>query len=168
MSENIKPIYARGFFNMNNLGETNQLVIFYYYDKDSYYASLKKDEIKNELNKLKDNMQYYLDREIIKVNGKRVKAKVLFTRLGLLDVTHPYVEFIIRFYGELNQGENLYEDIYEEEIAEYPYEAIWVLPGKIISYSLSGRVKIKNNILFVKVKKGTKIKGNEKIVFFIE
>jgi len=119
---------------MNYLGETTQLTIFYYEDNEHYYASLNKEELKKELHKLKNNMQYFLDQEIIKINGKRVKAKVLFVRLGLLKIN-------------------------------IPYEAIWILPGKIVSYSISGKVKTKNNILFLKVKKGTRISGNEKIKF---
>ncbi|QIW24951.1 hypothetical protein EWF20_12985 [Sulfolobus sp. S-194] len=167
MSENVKPIYARGFFNMNHLGETTQLTIFYYDDDEHYYASLTKEEVKRELSNLKNNMQYFLDQEIIRINGKRVKAKVLFVRLGLLKINIPYIEFIIRFKGNLHKGENVYEDLYKEEIVEYPYEAIWILPGKIVSYSISGKVKTKNNILFLKVKKGTRISGNEKIKFVI-
>ena len=166
MSE-VKPIYARGFFNMNSLGETNQLVIFYYYDKDEYYASLNKDEVRDEIRRLKENMQYYLDQEIIKINGKRVRAKVLFARLGLLSIKYPYVEFLIRFKGTLKKGINEYEDIYEEEIAEYPYEALWVLPGKVTEYKISGEVKVKENVLFLKVKKGVKVGKIEKIKFII-
>ena len=163
----IVPIYARGFFNMNSFGETNQLIVFYYYDKDEYYASLKKDEIKDEIKKLKENMQYYLDQEVIKVNREKVKAKVLFVRLGLLSVKYPYVEFLIKFKGTLKKGINEYEDIYEEEITEYPYEALWILPGKVTEYKINGNVKVKNNILFLKVKKGIKVGGIEKIKFVI-
>jgi len=166
MSE-VKPIYARGFFNMNSFGEINQLIVFYYYDKDEYYASLEKEEVRNEVRKLKENMQYYLDQEVIKINGKRVRAKVLFVRLGLLSIKYPYVEFLIRFKGSLKKGINEYEDIYEEEVAEYPYEALWILPGKVIDYKIAGNVKVKGNILFLKVKKGIKVGGTEKIRFVI-
>lgn len=164
MSE-VKPIYARGFFNMSFSGETNQLTVFYYYDRDEYYASLKKIEIKNEIKKLKENMQYYLDQEEIRINGKRVKAKVMFVRFGLLSIKYPFVEFLIRFRGELKKGVNKYEDTYEEEIAEYPYEATWILPGKVINSNIAGKVRIKNNILFLKVKKGLKVGGTETIEF---
>jgi len=166
MSE-VKPIYARGFFNMNSFGETNQLTVFYYYDKDGYYPSLKKNEVKDEIRKLKENMQYYLNQEVIKINGEKVRAKVLFVRLGLLSIKYPYVEFLIRFKGVLKKGINEYEDIYEEEVTEYPYEALWVLPGKVTDYKISGNVKVRNNILFLKVKKGIKVGGIEKIRFVI-
>lgn len=164
---NIEPIYARGFFNMNNFGDTSQFTVFYYYDPDGYYATLKREKLKKEVHKIRKNMQYYLDKEIIKINGTRIRAKVIFTRIGLLDVTHPFIEFLIKFKGELRSGENEYYDVYNEEVAEYPFEAIWVLPGKIISYQLSGKVRVKDNILYLKVRKGTKIAGKEKITFLI-
>jgi len=163
----VKPIYARGFFNMNSFGETNQVTVFYYYDKDGYYASLKKNEVKDEIRKLKENMQYYLNQEVIKINGVRVRAKVVFVRLGLLSIKYPFVEFLIRFKGSLKKGVNEYEDVYEEEVTEYPYEALWVLPGKVTGYKISGNVKVRGDILFLKVRKGIKVGGTEKIRFVI-
>jgi len=163
----VRPIYARGFFNMNSFGETNQVTVFYYYDKDGYYASLKKNEVKDEIGKLKENMQYYLNQEVIKINGERVRTKVVFVRLGLLSIKYPFVEFLIRFKGSLKKGVNEYEDVYEEEVTEYPYEALWILPGKVTGYKMAGNVKVRGDILFLKVRKGIKVGGTEKIRFVI-
>lgn len=166
-SNNVIPIYARGFFSMNNLGETSQLTVFYYYDKDMYYYSLDREERKEEIKRISKNMQYFLNKEKILINGERVKAKVRFYRLGFLSKNYPFIEFLITFKGSLKKGINVYEDIYEEEVTEYPYEALWILPGKIVEAEINGKIKVKENMLFLKVKRGIKVGGHEKIVFLI-
>jgi len=165
MSEKVTPIFALGNFVMDRLGNVTQYMFFYYYDPDNYYASLNKDLLNNELENIKENMQNFLDEEKIIINNEEVKAKVINTDIFLLDITHPVIEFIILFKGKLRKGINVYENMYEEEITEYPYEAIWRLPGKVVKVNMKGDVTVFNNFLKIRVNKGIKVGGKEVIKF---
>ena len=161
------PIYASGFFNFDINGTVTQFTTFYYIDKSGYYISLSKKEVKKELKIIRRNLQEFVDQEDIRINGEKVKAYVKWVKIRLLDKNHPIIEFIVQFSGKLRKGINEYYNTYEEEIAEYPYEAIWVLPGRIIRAEMAGEIKIKRNILRLKVKKGTRVGGREGITFLI-
>ena len=76
-----------------------------------------------------------------------------WVKIKLLDKHHPIIEFLLYFSGTLRKGLNEYYNIYSEEIAEYPYEAVWHLPGKIIKINMAGDIRIEENILRVRVKK---------------
>lgn len=165
MSEKVTPIFALGNFVMDRLGNVTQYMFFYYYDPDNYYASLNKDLLNNELENIRENMQNFLDEEKIIINNEEVKAKVINTDIFLLDITHPVIEFIILFKGKLRKGINVYENMYEEEITEYPYEAIWRLPGKVVEVNMKGDITVFNNFLKIRVNKGIKVGGKEVIKF---
>jgi hypothetical protein len=165
MSENVRPVYARGFFSVSFDGLVNQLIVFYYYDPDAYYAGLSDEELEEETRTLKENLQYYLDEEKISINGTRVRARVRYVRIGLISTNYPFAEFIVDFRGPLTKGENVYENEYEREVAEYPYEAIWVFPGEVVDFRLAGRVRKINNILELLVDPGTETGGVEWIKF---
>ncbi|EHP70468.1 hypothetical protein MetMK1DRAFT_00009710 [Metallosphaera yellowstonensis MK1] len=165
MSDRVKPVYARGFFSVSSDGWVNQLVVFYYYDPESYYAGLSPDELSKERETLKENMQYFLDQERIAINGKVTKARVRIVRIGLISTNYPFVEYVIDFKGETRRGENVYENEYEREVAEYPYEALWIFPGQVTSHSLAGNVKVFNNVLELTVSPGTETGGLEWIKF---
>ncbi len=167
MSEDVTPIYALGNFVMDRSGNVTQYTFFYYYDKNTYYASLSKQILKEELNEIRRNMQRFLDEEQILINGERSLAKVINIDLYLLDFEHPVLEFIILFRGRLKKGVNVYENSYEEEVAEYPYQAIWRLPGKVIHVNMNGKISIFKNFLKIKVDKGTKVGGVEIIKFLL-
>lgn len=163
----VTPIYAKGFFVMNKSGKTTQLVTFYYYDNENYYVSLDEEGMRKEMEKLKANMQYFLDEEEIRVNGKRVKAKVIDVRIGMLNANYPFVDFLITFKGEIKKGINHYVDKYENEVTEYPYDALWILPGEVMNVKINGDVKVKRNRIFISVKKGVKTGGVESFTFMV-
>ncbi|MGC9105281.1 MAG: hypothetical protein ACP5HQ_02500 [Thermoprotei archaeon] len=165
MNDNVRPIYARGFFSVSIDGQVNQLIVFYYFDPDAYYAGLSYEELKRENQRLRDNLQYFLDEEKISINGIRVRAKVRYSRIGLISTNYPFAEFVVDFRGPLLKGENVYENEYEREVAEYPYEAIWVFPGEVVDFKMAGRVRKHNNILEVLVDPGTETGGVEWIKF---
>jgi hypothetical protein len=164
-SDNVIPIYASGFFNFSRDGKVTQFTTFYYIDKFGYYVSLNKNEVKREIITIKRNLQQLIDEEKIIINGERVKAYVKWVKIKLLDKHHPIIEFLLYFSGTLRKGLNEYYNIYSEEIAEYPYEAVWHLPGKIIKINMAGDIRIEENILRVRVKKGTRVGGKEGIIF---
>jgi hypothetical protein len=165
VSEKVIPIYAKGYFTIARNGKGLFISTFYYYDKEGYYASLDKEKIKEEKEKLKENMQYYLNQETLRINRRRVDEKVSEVEINLLSVNYPMIDFYITFKARLKLGYNLYEDIYENEITEYPFEAIYVFPGKILSAKIRGKVSIKDNIAIVKVKKGMKTGKREIFAF---
>jgi len=167
MSEKVKPIYASGVFTFSRNGKVTQYTIFYYEDPENYYASLNKSSLDLELKNIKSNLQYFLDQETILINGEKSRARVIWAKLGLIKVDLPFVEFIITFRGRLRRGSNEYVNYYEEEEAEYPYEVTWVMPGRILDIKIHGQVTINKNIVYVKVNRGTKVGGEEKITFFI-
>ncbi len=168
MSEEVKPIFARAFFNMDQAGLVNQYMVFYYRDPKAYYANLSGDELRRELEAIRANMQGFLDEEVIRINGERVSARVVYVDIGLMTIENPYITFIIRFKGRLRRGINVYEDIYSEEVAEYPYEFTWSLPGRVIKVQLAGEVKVLGDLVVVKVPMGLRVGGREVIEFEVK
>lgn len=167
MSEEVRPIFARAFFHMDPAGRVSQYMVFYYDDPRGYYAGLSEEELERERETVWSNMQSFLDEEEIRINGRRAEARVLYVDIGLMSLTRPYIVFLIEFGGELKRGLNVYEDIYEEETAEYPYEFLWQLPGRVVRASMAGEVKISGNLLSVKVPAGAKVGGREVIEFYV-
>ena len=169
--ESVEPIHAYGFFSVSRSLEFNQIVIFEYIDYEGYYASLSKDmdRLSRELSKLAFNMQRYLDEEEVVINGERVKPRVIGVDLGFRgDPEEPYLVFFIRFKGKPREGENYYENVYDAEISEYPYEVYWVFPpgARVTAVECSGVSEIiGNNIVVIRVEEGERIAGYEKIVF---
>ncbi|MEM0370191.1 MAG: hypothetical protein QXK71_05610 [Pyrobaculum sp.] len=169
--EEVKPAYAQGFYIMH-MGVTNMVIIFDYIDKGQYYYRLLKkggEELASEISTLWDNMQKFMDEEIVKINGERVKPVVVDVSIGLRGApTRPYVEFLGYFPSPLREGENIYENYYGEERAEYDYEAVWLLPrgAEIIEWNFKGRVEVPEPyILRLYVSKGTEVGGRESIKF---
>ncbi len=163
----VTPIYARGYFTISRSGKGLFISTFYYYDKEGYYASLDKEKIEEEKKKLKENMQYYLDQETLRFNKKKIKESVIKIDINLLSINYPIIDFYIIFRAKLKPGYNIYEDIYEDEITEYPLEAIYVFPGKIVYAKIKGEVSIKDNVAIVKAKKGIRTGRKEIFVFRI-
>jgi hypothetical protein len=166
------PIHAEGFFVMNIDGTVNQVTIFEYLDEDGYYRKLIKDReaLLKELGVVMENMQTFLDEEVIKINGERVRARVLDVTLGFRgSLDRPYLEFYIQFRGTLKSGINKYEDFYEEEVAEYDYEINWIFPSnfKVLDYDFAGEGYVlgSGNILRLIVKRGLKVGNYESITF---
>ncbi len=170
MSSSVVPVYAQGFFIMSRLGRVTQIVVFDYYDPEKYYLSLlRKGSLEEELSRIEENMQYFLDEERVYINGVRVYPKVISTTLGFRgDVTRPYITFIIEFGGPVRVGLNKYEDYYEEEVVEYDYEFTWFFPEgwKVRGAELAVPYEIiEDRVLVARVRKGTKVGPYEAILF---
>lgn len=168
----IKPIYAEGIHVMGIDGSVWQTVIFEYLDKEGHYAELlrNRESLVRELRGAMENMQAFLDQEVILINGERVRARVVDVALGFRgSPRRPYLEFYIYFKGRLRPGINKYEDIYEEEEAEYDYQILWLFPGgfEIVDYEFSGEGSIlgSGNILRLVVHRGLRVGSYESITF---
>ncbi len=165
------PVHAYGFFTVSSNLEVNEIVVYEYADYSKYYASIVKDldRLNEELGRLAANMQSFLDAEEVVINGERVRPRVVGTSLGFRgDPEEPYVAFFVHFRGRPRRGLNYYENIYEEEVAEYPYEAYWVFPPEAVveSVECSGSAEIiEGRIVAIRVEEGERVVGYEKIIF---
>ncbi len=171
MSEPI-PLYAQGFFHLRADGLVDQIVVFDYYDPGNYYYKLMKDftKLDKELERLRNNMQYFLDQERVLINGEDTNPRVKHVEIGFRGRKDlAYIMFIINFSGKIFEGINTYENIYEEEEAEYDYTVYWLFPvnAKVIEADVGVKYKVYNEgrILYFKVPKGTRVGGYERIVF---
>ena len=170
----IEPIHAIGLFNVTKDLEINQIIIYEYWDPELYYYKLQEntEELERELETLIVSMQALLDKEEVVINGEKIKPKVVAVYLAFRDTEEePYLVFFIKFRGKPVKGENYYENLYEEEIAEYPFEAYWIFPDNMVikQVEASGQIEILgDNILVLRIREGEKIQGYEKIVFTIK
>lgn len=174
MKEHVEPIplYAQGFFIVDSSGLFNQMVIFDYWDPSGYYKKISSDEdlLREELEKIKSNMQYFLDCERLLINGEETRPLVKYVSLGFRGKEElPYLFFHIIFKGEIVEGENIYEDYFDEEVAEYDYVVTWIFPlgARVVSADVGVEYSLFENrrLLVYHVKAGTTVRGYEKIVF---
>lgn len=169
----VEPMHAIGIFSVSRRLEVYQTIIFEYLDLDRYFTSIIDNfsRLEKELSILAHNMQVFLDKEEIVINGERVRPRVIGVDIGFKgEPEEPYVAYFIFFKGKPVKGMNYYENIYEEEVAEYPFSVYWYFPpsAKIIEVEASGETEIVgDNILIIRVNEGNKISGYEKIVFEI-
>jgi len=167
----LEPLSALGFFSVSKKLEVYQVIVFDYIDTSEEYAQIVEDEEKllRELETLSANMQRFLDEEEVVINGERVRPRVLSVDVGFRGTPEEvYITFFIYFRGKPVKGENYYENVYEEEVAEYPIAAYWFFPpnSRVMSVEMSGDVALlAPNIVVVKLEEGAKIQGYEKIVF---
>lgn len=167
------PIHGKGIFIVSIDGTVTQVLLFDYYDPDQYYAELEEEgRLEEELAAMAENMQSFLDEEIVKINEVRVRPKVRMIDLVYSGSrTRPSVIFFIVFKGDFHKGINVYENSYESVTVEYDYEVYWKFPDniKIIDYILDGYIDIleDRNVLIAKISKGERIRGYERIVFVI-
>jgi hypothetical protein len=118
--------------------------------------------VDDELRRIRRNMQGFIDEEVIMINGERVSAKVSDVFLGFRGSwSRPYLEIHVEFRGRLRRGLNIYEDLYEEEIAEYDYEILWIFPRRfrVIDYEMAGEGSVRGNLLRVMVRRGIRVGG---------
>jgi hypothetical protein len=168
----LKPLYAIGVFHVCYRGGVGEYLVFRYYDKESYYHKIITSNPKAlslEKKILSENMQSFLDEEDIFFNGKRTKPIVERVVISSPFPNEAYISFVISFRVILQPGLNVYEDYYEETIAEYDYEILWRLPpgSRRIDARLGVPVEIENNVVYAYVKKGSKVGGYERISFYL-
>lgn len=82
----------------------------------------------------------------------------------------PYINFIVVFKGDFIKGLNVYENIYEPEVSEYDYTVLWIFHSGIqvvdVDFGMPYE-RLGNNVMLLKVKKGVKTSGYERISFFV-
>lgn len=165
----MKPLYAYGYFIALPTGDFHQIIIYEYVDVEREFARALKNRRREELEAMKNNMQSYLDEEVVKINEVVVKPKVISVSAGFRGSSkRPFIEFLIHFRGDLIEGDNKYENIYEPEVTTYDYSVAWVFPPsfKVVEADIGVEYEISpENVLRFSVKKGFKTPGYEKIIF---
>ncbi len=167
-----EPVHAVGFFSVSRGGVVHQVVVYDYFDPDYYFLNLvhRPLDYEREVSRLAYNMQSFLDREEVLVNGRRVRPVVKTVSIDHRGFAEfAYVSFIIYFRGRFTRGLNSYENRYEPGVAEYDYEVYWMFPprSRIVEVDISADYEVlgDDNILLFWVRKGDRISGYEKIVF---
>ncbi len=169
----VEPVSAMGFFVVTNNLEVYQTIVFEYFDGEGEYARLVEDEeeLEKELSRLAAAMQGYLDSEEVILNGRKVKPEVKAVDVGFKGAPEEvFITYFIFFKGVPKDGVNYYENLYENEVAEYPITAYWYFPpgSKITNVQMSGEVTIiAPNILVAHLDEGERIYGYERIEFIL-
>ncbi|MEM3141960.1 MAG: hypothetical protein QW656_01920 [Zestosphaera sp.] len=162
-------IYAYGYFIVSLTGDFHQIMIYEYIDTEEEFARALKTRLEEELEAMKNNMQSFLNEEIVKVNGVITKPRVILVNAGFRgSLKRPFIEFLIHFRGDLIEGLNTYENIYESEITTYDYSVVWIFPqnSEVVEADVGVEYEVKpKNVLRFSVKRGFRIPGYEKIVF---
>ncbi|MEM2020784.1 MAG: hypothetical protein QXP80_00965 [Zestosphaera sp.] len=165
----MRPIYAYGRFVVLESGDFFQMIIYEYLDIAEELASAVSSGLQEELESMKENMQSFLDKEVVKVNDVVVRPSIQLVDVGFRgSLKRPFVEFLIHFKGDLTEGVNTYENVYEPEVATYDYSVSWVLPlgFRVVEAVLGVDYTVgPPNVLRFKVVKGFRTPGYERIRF---
>ncbi|TFH02281.1 MAG: hypothetical protein E4H14_17775 [Candidatus Thorarchaeota archaeon] len=120
------------------------------------------------MEKLADNMQYFLDKEKVEINGERVKSRVDYCDIYLKgDTDVGSVIYLIDFTGKFTGGKNVIETWLEEEEAPYDFEILWRFPigSKIVEVETTMDFEIYKDIISLWAMDGDEVGGYEKIIF---
>jgi len=171
-SDMVEPVHASSFFSVSKSGEIHEQLNFEYLDMDGYYKKVIRDDnlLAAEVEKLAGNMQFFLDKERVEINGERVKSRVDFCDIYLKGHTDVVsVIYLIDFTGKFVEGENVIETWLEEEEAPYDFEILWRFPmgTKIIEVETTMDFDVYDDIISLWATEGDEVGGYEKIVFKI-
>lgn len=170
MSDMVEPIHASSFFSVSQSGEIHEQLSFEYLDIEGYYRKVIRDEklLAKEVEKLVDNMQFFLDKEKVEINTERVKSRVDYCDIFLKGKTDVVsVIYLIDFAGKFVCGDNVIETWLEEEEAPYDFEILWRFPvgSKIIEVETTMEYETYSDIISLWAMDGDEVGGYEKIVF---
>ncbi|MCP4764483.1 MAG: hypothetical protein GY870_22095 [archaeon] len=135
----LKPIFASSIMYISKSGLFNQILTYDYYDDEgSYLKKIRMDQgfYNSEVKTIAQNMQNFMDNCINKVNGEYVYPKVIDADIDSRNDSLPFFYWIIKFKGDLIDGENLYESDIDEEELEYSINSIYILEEPLIPNSV--------------------------------
>jgi len=172
LGSTVIPVYGEGFFHVSLSGVIWYTIVFDYEDPDrEYWALLRAGGTKlyDECERLRFEMQRLVDEERIVINGVDVKARVINASVEVRgDPSRSTATFFIVIPFTPRVGVNVYENFYEETVAEYDYTVYWILEcGEIVGVESPGSVDIGGGFAVIRVKKGTRIPGYESVSFNI-
>jgi len=115
------------------------------------------------------NMQDIFDEEKDIINGETVHLSVIDCTIHFRDKLHPYVQWIVEFAGKLHEGENIYENLIESEVLEYPIHSTYILepPLKVTEVVTTLKYQILKDGHFIEYhgETGEKLSPYEKLQF---
>ena len=170
LSEFVEPVHADSFFSVSKTGEIHERLSYEYSDPEGYYRRVIRDEklLRKEIEKLADNMQYFLDLERVEINGERVKSHVGYCDIFLKGPSEVVsVVYLIDFAGRFKEGVNKIETWLEEETAPYDFEIIWRFPvgSKILAVETTLDFEIYSDIITLWAMEGDEVGGYERMEF---
>ncbi len=167
----VEPVHAYSFFSVSMTGEIHEQLIYEYWDHEGYYSRVLSDNelFEQEVTRLWDNMQYFLDQERVEINGERVYSKVSHVEILPKGPTSVVgVVFVIDFRGPFRPGtENRIETWLEEEDAPYDFEIIWRFPRgtQVMEIDSLLEYEIRDDIIVLWAEEGQHVGGYERMVF---
>ncbi len=171
-SELVDPVHASSFFSVSRTGEIHERLIYEYEDPGGYYRRVLADDLlyESEVSTLWQNMQYFLDRERVEINGQQVRSTVRYVDIipkGPTSVVGAV--FIIDFAGKLMQGRNKIETWLDEEDAPYDFDIIWRFPigTTIVEIETLLDYEILDDIVTLWAIEGQHVGGYERMIFDI-
>jgi hypothetical protein len=170
MSEMVEPVHAESFFSVSRTGEIHERLSYEYIDPEGYYRKVVRDDdlLRVEIEKLASNMQYFLDRERVEINGQRVKSIVNYADIflkGSSDVVA--VVYLIDFATKFESGLNKIETWLEEETAPYDFEILWRFPvgTSVEEVDTLLEYEVYNDVIALWAFEGDHVGGYERMVF---
>ncbi|MHA1740550.1 MAG: hypothetical protein ACTSVD_00475 [Candidatus Thorarchaeota archaeon] len=165
----VEPIYATAFFSVAQTGEVHEILTFEYSDPEGYYARVLADDtlFEAEVSKVWSNMQYFLDKERVEINGERVRAIINHVDIMARGAKTVATVFVIDFAGRFMRGTNRIETWIEEEEAPYDFDIIWRFPvgSKVLEVDTQLDYDILGDIIVLFAERGQRVGGYERITF---
>ena len=163
------PLNAEADFYVSKNGISELLVYNYLDEKNVYQKLCATENYDNEMNRIKDNMQFYLDQDTVLVNHEEKRMKLSEVDLKFKDglPEYPQLNFMILIRCKLKDGNNVIEFDMEDEIAPYDFLSKYHFPhgSEIVEVESLLSFKIIENKIIMTAKKGDRVGGYEKIVF---
>jgi hypothetical protein len=163
------PLNADAEFYVSENGIT-ELLVYNYLDGAHVYQDLCASEnFEEEIDRIKDNMQFYLNQDTVLINSEEKRMKLSEIELKFKDGVprYPQLCFMIIIRCKLQKGTNVIEFYMEEEDAPYDFQITWHFPRRsaIIEVETLLSFELTNNKIVMTAKKGDPVGGYEKIVF---
>jgi len=162
------PLNAEAEFYVSENGITELLVYNYFDEEHVYHKMIGLKNYNKEIDRIKDNMQFFLDQDTVLVNYEEKRMKLREVELKFKDnlPEYPQLNFMITIRCKLLKGINVIEFYMTEEEAPYDFQIKWHFPysSEIIEVETLLSFKITNNKIVMTAKKGERIGGYEKIV----
>ncbi|MFW9808621.1 MAG: hypothetical protein ACFFE6_04480 [Candidatus Thorarchaeota archaeon] len=170
LSELVEPVHADSFFSVSTNGEIHERLSYEYADPEGYYRRVIRDEklFKKEIEKLADNMQYFLDLERVEINSESVRSRVDYCDIFLKGPSEVVsVVYLIDFAGRFNEDLNKIETWLEEEVAPYDFEILWRFPvgTRIMEVETILDFEIYEDIITLWAVEGDDVGGYERMEF---
>jgi len=173
------PTHASSVIVISKTGWFQDTIIYDYLDENTIKSKIKQSDyfqylqqeknFQREIDVYWENLQSFLDEETNIVNDTKVKLNIVDCDIFFHDRSHPYVQWTVEFKGNFHPGINIYENMIEPEVLEYPINSKYILESPMefieIKSSLSYELQANNRILSFSGDKGKKLEAHERLKF---